>query len=126
MEGRPPRWLSSKESTCQCRRCEFDPWVGKVPWRRNGHPTPVFSPGESHGQRRPAGYSSWGHKESDTTEHMHSMEGIPMRGSVWCQGKRVGSDVHSGLSFRTLALILSDSLIFLSYSFFSVKWEACQ
>ena len=29
-----PRWLSSKESTCQCRKCRFDPWVGKIPWRR--------------------------------------------------------------------------------------------
>ena len=31
-------------------------------------PTPVFLPGESHGQRSLAGYSPWGHKESDTTE----------------------------------------------------------
>ena len=29
-----PWWLSGKESTCQCRRCRFDPWVGKIPWRR--------------------------------------------------------------------------------------------
>ena len=28
------RWLSGKESTCQCRRCGFDSWVGKIPWRR--------------------------------------------------------------------------------------------
>ena len=34
-----------------CRRCRFDPWVGKNPWRRAWQPTPVFSPGESHGQR---------------------------------------------------------------------------
>ena len=40
-----------KESACQCRRCEFDPWVGKIPWRRKWQPTPVFLPGESHGQR---------------------------------------------------------------------------
>ena len=35
----------------------FNPWVGKIPWRRAWQPTPVFSPGESHGQRSPAGYS---------------------------------------------------------------------
>ena len=37
-------------------------------WRRQWHPTPVFWPGESHGQRSLAGYSPWGHKESDTAE----------------------------------------------------------
>ena len=49
-----PKRLSSKESTCQCRRhkrCVFDPWVRKVPWRRAWHPTPILLPGESHGQR---------------------------------------------------------------------------
>ena len=46
----------------------FDPWVGKIAWRRAWQPTPVFFPGESHGQRSLASYSSWGLKESDTTE----------------------------------------------------------
>ena len=67
-----PRWLSGKESACQCRRhkrCGFNPWVGKVPWRRTWQPTPVFVPGESHGQRTLAGYSPWGRQESATTEH---------------------------------------------------------
>ena len=65
------RITSGKEPAYQCRRCKrlgFDPWVGKIPWRRAWHPTPVFSTGESCGQRSLAGYSSWGHKESDTTE----------------------------------------------------------
>ena len=43
-------WLSSKESTCQCRRLQFDPWVGKIPWRRKWQPTPVFLPWESQGR----------------------------------------------------------------------------
>ena len=38
------------------------------PWRRAHQPTPVFLPGESHGQMSLAGYSPWGHKESDMTE----------------------------------------------------------
>ena len=43
-------WLfSSKESPCQCRRHGFDPWVGKIRWRRKWQPTPVFLPGKSHG-----------------------------------------------------------------------------
>ena len=56
------RWLSVKESSWQCRRSGFNPWVGKIPWRRKWQPTPVFLPGESHGQRSLAGYSPWGHK----------------------------------------------------------------
>ena len=47
---------------------QFDIWVSKIPWRRKWQPTVVFLPGESHGQRSLAGYSSWGCKESDTTE----------------------------------------------------------
>ena len=39
---------------------EFDPWVGKIPWRREWLPTLVFLPRESHGQRSPVGYSPWG------------------------------------------------------------------
>ena len=55
-----PRWLSGKESTYQCRRHGFDPWVRKVTWRRKWQPTPVFLPGKSHGQRRLAGLQSMG------------------------------------------------------------------
>ena len=68
-----PRWLSGKELTCQCRRPGFDPWRSKMPWRRKWQPTPVFLPGESHGQkslvgqRNLAGYSPWGRKELDGT-----------------------------------------------------------
>ena len=38
------------------------------PWRREWQPTPVFLPGEPHGQRNLVGYSLWGGKDSDTTE----------------------------------------------------------
>ena len=56
-----------------------DPWVGKIPWRRKWQPTPVFLPGESHGQRSLAGYSMGGHTQSDTTkanQHAPSSQGI--------------------------------------------------
>ena len=65
---RLPLWLSNKESTCSagdcldCRRHWFDPWVRKIPWRRNWEPIPVFLPGKSHGQRSLADYNPWGRK----------------------------------------------------------------
>ena len=43
----------------QCGRPRFDPWVGKILWRRAWQPTPVFFPGESHGQRSLVGYSPY-------------------------------------------------------------------
>ena len=43
-------------------------WVRKIPWRREWQPTPVSLPGKCHGQRSLAGYSTWGHKESDMSE----------------------------------------------------------
>ena len=52
-----PSWLKGKESACQCRGHKFDPWVGKIPWRRKWQCTPVFLPGESPGQQSLAGYS---------------------------------------------------------------------
>ena len=72
---RLPRWLSVRESTCQCRRhrrCRFDPWVGQIPWRGKWQPVPVFLPRKFHGQRSLEGYSPWGHKESDTTEGLNN------------------------------------------------------
>ena len=66
-----PGVTSGKELACQSRRHKrhkFSSWARKIPWRRAWTPTPVFLPGESHGQRRLVGYSPWGHKELDTTE----------------------------------------------------------
>ena len=55
-----PRYRSSKESACQCRRGGLDPWVRNIPWRRKWQPTPVFLPGESHGKGSLVGCSSGG------------------------------------------------------------------
>ena len=60
-----PGVASGKEPACQCRRHKrhwFDPWVGKILWRRKWQPTPVFLPGESHGQMSLVGCSPWGCK----------------------------------------------------------------
>ena len=48
--------------SCQSRRCRFNPWVGKILWRRKWQPTPVFLPGKFHGQKRAivhGGAKSW-------------------------------------------------------------------
>ena len=58
---RLPWRLSGKESACN-RRWGFHQWVRKIPWRRKWEPTPVFLPGQCHGQRSLVGYSPWGHK----------------------------------------------------------------
>ena len=57
-----PGSTSGKEPACYCKRhkrCEFDPWVRKIPWRRKWQSTAVFLPGKSHGQRSLEGYSPW-------------------------------------------------------------------
>ena len=46
----------------------FDPWVGKIPWRRTWQPTSISLPGESPGQSSLLGYSPWDGQELDTTE----------------------------------------------------------
>ena len=51
-----------------------DPRVGKIPWRRGWQSTPVFLPGESHGQSSLVGYSPWDLKESEKTEHTRHAE----------------------------------------------------
>ena len=69
---RLPRRLSGEESAYEGRRLrrgEFNPWVGKISWRRKWQPTPVFLFGKSQGQKSLVGYSPWGHKESEMTEH---------------------------------------------------------
>ena len=78
---RPPKksWLynkyvywASQGVSCQYRKCRrrvFDSWAGMIPWRRKWQPTPVFLPGEYHGQRNLVGYTVHEIVESDTTEH---------------------------------------------------------
>ena len=60
----------------QCRRPGFDPWVGKIPWRRERLPTPVFWPGEFNGLHSP-----WGCKEWDTTEQLS----LHFTSAIWGQ-----------------------------------------
>ena len=68
-----PGGSAGEESACKGGRSGFDPWVGKIPWRKEWLPTPVFLHGKSHAQRSLEGYSPWGCKVSDPTEHI----GVP-------------------------------------------------
>ena len=59
------QWLSDRDLPAM-----QETWVRKIPWRRKWQLTPVFLPGKSHGWRRLADYSPWGHKELDMTEQL--------------------------------------------------------
>ena len=130
-----PRWLSSKESTCQCRRHRFDPWVGKIPWRRKWQPTPVFLPGESHGQRSLAGCSPWGHKESDMTErltltfysHLRSNATFPDRplGSISCHHWFVLDFLPCSLRYLCFFLLLPWTQVPQEREFWASWWPLC-
>ena len=65
-----PWWLRWYRMCQQCRKPRFDPWAGKIPWRREWQPTAGFLPKESHGQRSLAGYHPCGCKELDMIERL--------------------------------------------------------
>ena len=61
---------SNRYESARSAETQLNPWVRKITWRREQPPTPVFLPGEFHGQRGLVGYSPWGRKEVDTTEQL--------------------------------------------------------
>ena len=65
-----PDGSDGKESPCNAGDPGLIPGSGRFPWRREWQPTPVFLPGEFHGQRSLVGNSPWSHKELDTTEQL--------------------------------------------------------
>ena len=75
--------------SCQCRRHRrlgFNPWVRKISCRRKWHPTPIFLPGKSHGEKTQAGCSPWGHRR---VRHDCATERTPC-----IDGQRVGQRTH--------------------------------
>ena len=85
---------SGKEPACQCRckRCEFHSWVRKIPYRRAWQPTPVFLPGESHGQR------SLGEQWSIVSQRVRQLKGLCMDAWIfpfgpWTHSQEIGSTV---------------------------------
>ena len=65
-----PWWLRWWRIHLQSRRPWFNPWVGKILWRRERLPPPVFLLKEFHGQRNLVSYGLWGHTESERTERL--------------------------------------------------------
>ena len=78
-----PGGSDSKGSACNVGYPGSDLWFGKIPWRKAKQLPPIFLPGEFHGQRSLAGYSPWGHKESDVTKRTHTHTHTR---SVWGDG----------------------------------------
>ena len=102
---------SGKEPTGQCRRRRkrhgFDPQVRKIPWRRAQQPTPVFLPGESHGQRSPGGYSPQGHTESDMTQHKHT--------KIYCTTQEIQLLFDNNFKWNKFIKVLNHYAINLNY-----------
>ena len=86
----PRKWiLTGKESACNVWDPGLIPWVDKISWSMKWWPTPVFLPGECHGQRSLVGYSPWGCEESDMTETNTCSVATSVRGlgqQNWAEG----------------------------------------
>ena len=114
----PVEWLRCWRICLQCRRPGFDPWVGKIPWRSRWLPTPVFMPGEFHGQRSLAGYHPESHKESYPTERLTNIH-TPIESPY--------SEENLFCSFQVYCMRFLDSLYSWNVFFFKpipflIKW----
>ena len=88
-----PHGSEGKESACQCRRPGFDPWVRKIPWRREWLPSPVvFLPGEPHEQKSLVECGPWGHRVGhDWMTNTFTFNGRKSN----CKSKEILGNVHS-------------------------------
>ena len=97
-----PWCLRQERIRPQRGRPGFDPWVGKIPWRREGLPTPVYFPGEAHGKRSLTGYSPWDRRVRHDREAKH------------------GTETDAGLVSNCFSAIIGqDDLL---PAFFSLQW----
>ena len=94
---------TGKEQICRCKRCKrhrFDPWVGKIPWRKAWQPTPGFLPGESYGQSNLVGYP-----------------GVHRVTKSWTWRKQLNMPAHTEIGLKCLCVaqatvVLSEALSF--------------
>ena len=105
------------------RETRFDPWVGKIPWRREWQPTPVLLPGKSHGWRSLAGYSPWGHRESEMTERL-SLSLMHLEGSRGhCYNHPLSQTSSVELPDKPILLIPKNPLVYTkSHSVQLTQW----
>ena len=99
-------------------RCSFHPWVGKSPWRRKWQPTPVFVPGEPHGQRSLAGCSPWGRRRVGHAEELDTTEWLIIQhtGTLYWAIQQLGKQrnaliTHEGTCIRMLIRMLILNLV---------------
>ena len=102
------------------RRCRFNSWVRNILWRRKWQPTPVFLPGESHGQRSLVGYSPWGHKESDMTKWLSTAQN--RRRKVNQKFTSAGIEPEKEVGTRTGTYYIQNSLGKLRETIFNYPW----
>ena len=104
----------------------FDPWIGKIPWRRKWQPTPVLLPGKFQGQRSLIGYSPWDCKESDMTEQLHFQEQDPDAGT-WSGGgsgtDEVSFPVQAQKEAESLGPLAESFSGHLLYAEHRARWE---
>ena len=101
-----PRWLGRWRICLQCRGPRFDPWVRKIPWRREWQP-PVFLPGEFHGQRSLVGYRPWSHKRVNPSKWLTlSLWQFLTKLTIFLLYKSVIQQSHFGIYPRELKTYL--------------------
>ena len=124
------------QETLQCRRPGFDPWVGKILWRREWQSTPVFLPGECHGQRSLAGHSPWGFPgrvpewvafsfSTVQLSHPHMTTGKSTALTIWTFVGKVMSLLFNRLSWFVMAFLPRSKHLLISWlqSLSAVIWE---
>ena len=103
-----PWWLSSKESTCQCRRHRLDPWDGKISCRKEWQTTPVFLLENSHRQRSLVGYTPWGCKKLDMTQQLNTQARLKVKVLVVQLGPTLCNPMDCSFSGSSVHGIFSD------------------
>ena len=97
-----------------CRRWEFNPWFGKIPWRRTRLPAPVFFPGESHGQRSPAATVHGVAKSWTRLKWLHTREDLSSRYAF--HNFKLFKSTCKYLKAVFLKLLVSKDRLFLIYA----------
>ena len=97
----------------QCRRPEFYPWVGKIPWRRKWQPTPVVLPRESHRQRSLAGYSQWA-RERPRVGHDLATKPLDHTPELWPLNSFPLMDMHTYVQQKVCTGMIIAALIIMA------------